>query len=220
MITRREAAAIVAAAATLACVAGCQQGAAGGSPAASPGSSGAPSAGTSAAGGTGAGSASGGPSVGPATSSATNPGDPAGTAQGTPPCSLADLAVTISGPQGPAGGQRTVSIAFISKANEACYLYGFPGVDLVGKNLTWPLQRSGPGPERVVLPPRGVAHSTLTFLAWAPSDSASFTPTEVEVTPPGGTEYATLPWKPGSPIVLQNEATRPGTYIGPVSSGS
>jgi Protein of unknown function (DUF4232) len=217
MTIRRGVAAIVVAAATLACVAGCQQGTASGSPAAAPEASGTPSTGSTSTEGTGTGSASVGASANSATS--VPPASGAAGAPGTPPCSLGDLAVAISGAQGPASGQRTVSITFTSQAHETCYLYGFPGVDLVAKSLTWPLQRSGPSPERVVLQPRGVAYSTLTFLAWVPGDSASFTPTEVEVTPPGDTEHATLPWKSGDPILLQNEATRPGTYIGPVSRG-
>jgi Protein of unknown function (DUF4232) len=211
MITKQGAAALVVWAGALSCVAGCQQGTAASSSAVSSSSSGTSATSTPAGSGTAIATS--------ATSGASVPSGAAGT-KGTPSCALAELAVAISAPHGPSGGQQTVSITFTSKASSACYLYGFPGVDLVGKDLTWPLLRSGPAPERVVLPPRGEAHSTLTFLAWAPGDSASFTPTQVEVTPPGGTEHATLPWTPGGPILLQNEATRPGTYIGPVSSGS
>jgi len=49
------------------------------------------------------------------------------------------------------------------------------------------------------------------------SSSGTSPPTRVYVTPPDETTYRTLAWPHGMVLVRQDEATRPGTFIGPVS---
>ncbi|WP_249265694.1 hypothetical protein [Pseudonocardia sp. Ae406_Ps2] len=62
--------------------------------------------------------------------------------------------------------------------------------------------------------PGGTAHTVIT---WLPG--GSWTPTEIVVTAPDETTSTTLRWDQG-PVLRQDGATRPGTYIHPVAPGS
>jgi hypothetical protein len=171
----------------------------------------------------GAGSATAAPTSathsGPA--SAASARAPSGSADvaapGPPPCHTAGLAVSLGEPQGPSGGQQTMLLTFTNISAAACSMYGFPGVSLVaGGGIQWALERQSQPPQPVVLPPGGHSRSTLTLLRWEAGDGTSFAPTLAYVTPPDETTYATLAWPSGVVLVRQDEATHPGTFIGPV----
>jgi hypothetical protein len=153
---------------------------------------------------------------GPAT--AASPAGPASSpvAAGAPRCHTAGLAVSLGAPQGPAGGQQTMSVTFTNTAAAACSLAGFPGVNLVAGSIQWALERQSQAPRRIVLAPGGHAASTLTLLRWAAGDGTSFAPTQVYVTPPDETTYRRVAWPVGVVLIRQDEATHPGTFIGPV----
>jgi hypothetical protein len=120
--------------------------------------------------------------------------------------------------------QRTVKLLFNNRSDRTCTLEGFPGVTLKAGADTWDLVRSSATPVTVTLAPGGSAHSELTFLPYASGEStedagsgAEFEPTTALVTPPGDTVAAKVRWIWGG-IVRQDGATRPGTYIGPVTA--
>jgi Protein of unknown function (DUF4232) len=152
--------------------------------------------------------------VSPVTSAA--PPGTGGTAA-APRCPTAGLSVTLGAPQGPAGGQQTMSLAFTNTSAAACTMTGYPGVNLVAGSVQWALARQSAAPEPVVLRPGGQAHSTLTILRWSAGDGTSFASARIYVTPPDETTFATVAWPRGVILVRQDEATRPGTFIGPVS---
>jgi hypothetical protein len=140
-----------------------------------------------------------------------------GAAPGPPRCHTAGLAVTLGAPRGPAGGQQTMSLTFTNTSAAACSMFGFPGVSLVaGGGIQWALERQSQPPRRIMLPPGGHSRSTLTLLRWEAGDGTSFAPARAFVTPPDETTYRTLAWPPGVILVRQDEATHPGTFIGPV----
>jgi Protein of unknown function (DUF4232) len=150
----------------------------------------------------------------PASSSASASG-PAAAAAGR--CHTSGLAVTISAPRGPAGGQQTMSLVFTNTSPAACTMFGYPGVNLVEGSTQWSLQRQSATPKTVVLSPGGQASATLTILRWDTGDGVSYTPSRLDVTPPDETTFAAVAWPHGVVILRQDGATRPGTFIGPVS---
>ncbi|MFF7979790.1 DUF4232 domain-containing protein [Streptomyces sp. NPDC007901] len=111
--------------------------------------------------------------------------------------------------------QRHAVVALTNKSGHTCTLYGFPGVDLVNSGRQWSLQRAGVTPHRVTLASGDSANFTITYLASEQDDSTAFTPTTVVITAPNQRTSYDLPWH-GGPVVLQDGATHPGTYVDPV----
>jgi Protein of unknown function (DUF4232) len=157
-----------------------------------------------------------GPATAVSSSASASASGLAGAAAGPARCHTPGLAVTLGAPQGPAGGQQTMSLTFTNTSAAACSMYGFPGVNLLAGSIQWALVRQSHPPQRIVLPPGGHARSTLTLLRWESGGGTSFAPTRVYVTPPDETTYRTLAWPHGVVLVRQDEATHPGTFIGPV----
>jgi len=206
MTTTRPAAAAAAAVLAALGLGGCQAGgSASGAGSASPSAAAVPTSATH----------SGPASAASVTAPASGPAS--GAAPGPPRCHTAGLAVTLSAPRGPAGGQQTMTLTFTNTSAAACSMFGFPGVSLVaGAGNQWALERQSQPPRRIVLPPGGHSSSTLTLLRWEAGDGTSFAPARAYVTPPDETAYRTLAWPAGVVLVRQDEATHPGTFIGPV----
>ncbi|MFJ9345279.1 DUF4232 domain-containing protein [Streptomyces sp. NPDC101237] len=116
---------------------------------------------------------------------------------------------------GSGSGQKHAVVALTNKSGRTCTLYGFPGVDLVDGGRQWSLRRTDATPRRVTLASGAAAHFTLTYLPSDAGDSTAFTPTTVVITAPDQRTSYDLPWH-GGPVVLQDGATHPGTYVGPV----
>jgi hypothetical protein len=100
--------------------------------------------------------------------------------------------------------QRTQHVVLTNKGRSACTLSGFPGVDLVGvvngqHNYRWPLER------QVDLPA-------------AAGDGTDIAVDKLVITPPNDFTHAELTWHQS--VLLQDGATRPGTYISPVLPGA
>jgi hypothetical protein len=148
-------------------------------------------------------------------------------------CQPANLSLTLGANIGETGtGQRTQVVDLTNEGSSACTMEGFPGVDLVGaadgqENYTWPLVRSSAsyaseshqGISEVTLQPGGTAHFDLRYLPGAPGDGNKLISVDKTViTPPNDYTQAELTWH--QDVVLQDEATNPGTYIMPVVSGS
>lgn len=169
--------------------------------------------------------------VGPPTTSAAVPTTAATTAPATPAattpapvtgaaarCGPADLDAALGAPEGPPE-QLVVRVVWTNTGDGPCTMTGFGGADLRDGPDTISLPRAVRDAAPVRLAPGDRAHGTITFLPVAEGDPGAFRPTEVVVTPPDGTTSTALPWTAG-PVLRQDGATRPGTYLGPVEPGA
>ncbi|WP_060710769.1 DUF4232 domain-containing protein [Pseudonocardia sp. HH130629-09] len=115
--------------------------------------------------------------------------------------------------------QKDTTIVWRNTSAAPCTMTGFGGVDLRGPDdpqwgPSYSLPRAAEEPTTLVVKPGGTAHTVIT---WLPGDN--WTPTEIVVTAPDETTSTTLTWDQG-PVLRQDGATRPGTYIHPVAPGS
>jgi hypothetical protein len=132
------------------------------------------------------------------------------------------LSFALGAKTGAAGQQTTQVVDMTNKGSSACTMQGFPGVDLVGsangqENYSWPLQRSSATYTQLKLEPGTTAHFNLTYLPYAAGDGTEITVEKIVLTPPNTFTQAQLTWS--QDVLLQDAATHPGTYIGPVSFG-
>lgn len=88
-------------------------------------------------------------------------------------------------------------------------------MDLKSSGGSWSLSRSSVTPKKVTLAPGASTTFTITFLPWTKDGGTEFKATSVIVTPPNETTSTTLAW-PGGSVLLQDGATHPGSYTGPV----
>jgi hypothetical protein len=151
--------------------------------------------------------------AGPITAGAvTTPPGP--TAPAATRCTLADLGVELGAPEGPPT-QPTVRVIWTNTGDRECTMTGFGGADLRTPGDSVSLRRAERPTGTVRLPPGGRAQGSITFLPVAADAPGAFPATELVVTPPDETRSASLPWTAG-PVLRQDGATRPGTYLGPV----
>ncbi|MFE5037970.1 DUF4232 domain-containing protein [Streptomyces sp. NPDC056683] len=170
------------------------------------GSSGSGSSGTSAGGSTSGSSTSGGGTSSSGGSSSTG---------SVPTCQASQLGYSWADPGSGTGQQKHAVVAFTNKSGHSCTMYGFPGVDLVNSGQKWSLPRTNATPKRVTLANGASTNFAITFLVPGQGDSSDFTPTTVVVTAPNQRTSFDLPWHGGA-VVLQDGATHPGSFIGPV----
>lgn len=135
-------------------------------------------------------------------------------------CVLSDLRPAVGRTTGEAG-QRHTTVVWTNASSSTCTMSGYGGVDLQGPpdplGTTYSLPRqTSEQPALVRLAPGDKAHSVIT---WNPSESTRWTPTKILITPPDETHSAVLDW-PGGAVERQDAATRPGTYLGPVTRGA
>ncbi|WP_328556990.1 DUF4232 domain-containing protein [Streptomyces sp. NBC_00358] len=141
-----------------------------------------------------------------------------GTSTGAARCHTAGLGFSFGSGDGKVSSsddQQRGAVVLKNKTSAACTLQGFPGVDLKSSSGSWSLTRSSVAPKKVTLPAGSSATFTITFLPWTQGSGTEFKATSVVVTPPNETTSATLAW-PGGSLLLQDGATHPGTYTGPV----
>ncbi|WP_232021146.1 MULTISPECIES: DUF4232 domain-containing protein [Pseudonocardia] len=161
------------------------------------------------------------PPPAPTTAAATGTPAPApSTAQesGEGRCTDAELDAGVGTTTGEAG-QRHTTVVWTNTSSRPCTTAGFGGVDLRGPadptfGPSYSLPRSAEQASPVRLDPGGTAHTVIT---WLPG--GDWTPTELVVTPPDETTSTVLQW-PGAAVQRQDGATRPGSYIGPVTAGT
>ncbi|MGY4977968.1 DUF4232 domain-containing protein [Streptomyces sp. 900105755] len=175
------------------------------------GSSGSGSSGSGSSGTGGSGSTSGSSTSGGGTSSS---GGFSSTGS-VPACQAAQFGYSWADPGSGTGQQKHAVVAFTNKSGHSCTMYGFPGVDLVNSGQKWSLPRTNATPKRVTLANGASTNFTITFLVPGQGDSSDFTPTTVVVTAPNQRTSFDLPWHGGA-VVLQDGATHPGSFIGPV----
>ncbi|MFE2965399.1 DUF4232 domain-containing protein [Streptomyces sp. NPDC059340] len=159
-----------------------------------------------------AGSSTGGGGTGTSTST----GGTGGT--GASRCHTAGLGFSFGSGDGKVSSsddQQQLAVVLKNKTSAACTIQGFPGVDLKSSGGSWSLTRSGASPKKVTLAAGSSTTFTITFLPWNQGSGTEFKATSVVVTPPNETTSTTLAW-PGGAVLLQDGATHPGTYTGPV----
>ncbi|MFF7473489.1 DUF4232 domain-containing protein [Streptomyces sp. NPDC008092] len=176
--------------------------------------------GTGSSGSTSGSSASGGSSAtgGSSGASSSSGGSSSGGSSATgsvPTCQASQLGYSWADPGSGTGQQKHAVVAFTNKSGHSCTMYGFPGVDLVNSGQKWSLPRTNATPKRVTLANGASTSFPITFLVPAQGESTDFTPTTVVITAPNQRTSYDLPWHGGA-VVLQDGATHPGSFIGPV----
>jgi hypothetical protein len=186
------------------------------------GSTGTGSSTSSAAGGGTAAASSGGTATSQAGggSPSTAGTDASATGSSTGRCHTGDLSYSLGSPSpnGNAAEQQHAYVVLKNTSAHTCSMHGFPGVDLVNSGTQWSLRRDSQSPATVTLRPGNSTRFTVTFQPWtADGNDASndFAPTTLVITPPNETTSYDIPWHWGH-VLLQDAATHPGTYTGPV----
>ncbi|MFI5792317.1 DUF4232 domain-containing protein [Streptomyces sp. NPDC051677] len=162
---------------------------------------------------TGSGSSAAGSSTGGGTGTSSD-----GT--GADRCHTAGLGFSFGSGDGKVSSsddQQQLPVVLKNKTSAACTIQGFPGVDLKSSGGSWSLTRSSATPKKITLAAGSSATFTIAFLPWTQGSGTEFKATSVVVTPPNETTSTTLAW-PGGSVLLQDGATHPGTYTGPVGS--
>ncbi|WP_370147999.1 DUF4232 domain-containing protein [Streptacidiphilus sp. EB129] len=121
-------------------------------------------------------------------------------------------------PNGNAQEQQKAVVMVKNTSGHQCTMHGFPGVNLVNSGHSWSLGRDNQAPVTLTLKPGDSTQFTVTFLPWTAEGnvaSNNFAPTTLVITPPNETTSYDLPWRWGH-VLLQDAATHPGTYIGPI----
>jgi Protein of unknown function (DUF4232) len=136
-------------------------------------------------------------------------------------CQATNLTFAL-GPSSGGSSQTTQAVDLTNSGSSACTMDGFPGVDLVGvadgqTSYTWSLVRQSVSYSPVTLQPGGTAHFDLYYLPDS-SGSGQIAVTKFVITPPNTYTQAQVTWSEN--VELQDSATRPGTYIGPIVSGA
>ncbi|WP_258052993.1 DUF4232 domain-containing protein [Streptomyces sp. Ru73] len=123
------------------------------------------------------------------------------------------------GPDMDYDGQQTARVVLTNTGTSGCTLAGFPGVQLqTAHGSTWDLRRSSKKPASVRLDAGGKAVFDITFLASTREDDRKFAPHQVVITPPNERRDLVLDWPYGGALLDQSGATRPGTFVGPVTT--
>ena len=132
------------------------------------------------------------------------------------PCKSVEVGLEAAVPSQSGNDQLRLPLTMTNSGSAACVLRGFPGARLEGADGDgWDLVRSADAINDVRLEPGGKATSYLTYLK---SDAATgWAVKSVVVTPPNTDQSQTFPWS-GGPVVRQDAATHPGTFITPVGA--
>ncbi|WP_235826459.1 DUF4232 domain-containing protein [Candidatus Frankia alpina] len=146
------------------------------------------------------------------------------TAAAASRCTTADLRASIPEKPTPGTSQKGIHVTFRNQSSAQCTLYGYPGAEF--RSATgdrWDLVRSlGVARRPITLAPGAQAHATLTYLPTDPSDGTGnpvFSPTALVFIPPDEQTSLIVPWTLG-PVLRQDAATHPGTYISALEPGS
>lgn len=172
-------------------------------------------------------SASAGTSATTAPSGSTSGGGPSGTqassggsggSGGGQHCRTADLSLAVAAGSGAqsVGSAGPVIIKMTNHGSGSCTMKGYPGVDLVGGGQKWSLSRQTSAAPHAVTLARGASTSfTITYMPFSPGSGQQLDVKTIVITPPNETHSTDVPWE-FQPVLLQDGATHPATYVGPV----
>ncbi|MBY8880306.1 DUF4232 domain-containing protein [Actinacidiphila acidipaludis] len=161
------------------------------------------------------GSTSGG---GSADSKASSNGS--GGSGGGQGCRTADLALSVAAGSGAqsVGSAGPVIIKMTNHGSRTCTMKGYPGVDLVGGGTRWSLSRqTSVSPRAVTVAPGASTSFTVTYMPYSAGSGQQIDVKTIVITPPNETHSTDLPWE-FQPVLLQDGATHPATYVGPVGA--
>jgi hypothetical protein len=157
--------------------------------------------------------------AGSGTSAGGSGGGVAAASTATPRCTTADLAVSLGKPaeKTDAPGQFDVPLTYRNTSDHTCGLYGVPGVDLVGPDdatfgPVYHLPRTDNGVKYNEVTPGTTASATITVVKPAAGEPA-WTPAKLNTIPPGQTTALTAQWPADLPVLRQDAATHPGSYV-------
>ncbi|ADJ50346.1 hypothetical protein AMES_8520 [Amycolatopsis mediterranei S699] len=161
--------------------------------------------------------------AGPGAAAAPAPAEPApaepaaAKTSGTPRCTTADLSVSLGKPKEKSPGQFDIPLTYRNVSDHTCGLHGVPGVDLAGPEdptfgPVYHLPRVDNGVKHNEVTPGTTASATITVLTPA-EGGASWTPAKLTTIPPGQTQPLTADWPADLPVLRQDAATHPGSYV-------
>jgi len=135
-------------------------------------------------------------------------------------CETAQLSLSVAFASG--ADPRGALLRFVNTGTAPCRMTGFPGVDLLGPNdptfgPTYQVPRASATVTTATIASGSTAHAVLHFLT--PQEGTRWIPTRISVTPPDTTHQLASAW-PGIPVLRQDAATHPGTYISAVLAGA
>jgi hypothetical protein len=137
----------------------------------------------------------------------------------TPRCTTADLEVLLGKPaeKNDAPGQFDIPLTYRNTTDHTCGLYGVPGVDLVGPDdatfgPVYHLPRVDNGVKYNEVTAGTTASATITVVKPAAGEPA-WTPAKLNTIPPGQTTALTAKWPADLPVLRQDAATHPGSYV-------
>nr|WP_318306552.1 DUF4232 domain-containing protein [Amycolatopsis sp. MEP2-6] len=146
-------------------------------------------------------------------------GGVAAASTATPRCTTADLEVLLGKPaeKNDAPGQYDIPLTYRNTTNHTCGLYGVPGVDLVGPDEptfgpVYHLPRVDNGVKYNEVTAGTTASATITVVKPAAGEPA-WTPSKLNTIPPGSTQPLTADWPADLPVLRQDAATHPGSYV-------
>ncbi|MBN6037624.1 DUF4232 domain-containing protein [Amycolatopsis sp. 195334CR] len=129
-----------------------------------------------------------------------------------PACAVDQLKLGAGEPV-PAGAQHRITLSLKNISDRTCSVDGLPAVDLTGPadpvfGDTYRLAPGArPGGFAVLVPGQGEEVAEVTVLG-----GGSWTPKAIEATPPGQDAPLLLEW-PGLPVLRQDGATHPGSFV-------
>nr|WP_086674586.1 DUF4232 domain-containing protein [Amycolatopsis pretoriensis] len=146
-------------------------------------------------------------------------GGVAAASTATPRCTTADLEVLLGKPaeKNDAPGQYDIPLTYRNTTDHTCGLYGVPGVDLVGPDdatfgPVYHLPRIDNGVKYNEVTAGTTASATITVLKPAAGEP-TWTPAKLNTIPPGSTSALTAQWPADLPVLRQDAATHPGSYV-------
>ena len=146
-------------------------------------------------------------------------GGVAAASTATPRCTTADLEVLLGKPaeKNDAPGQYDIPLTYRNTTDHTCGLYGVPGVDLAGPDdatfgSVYHLPRVDNGVKYNEVTPGTTASATITVLKPSPGEP-TWTPAKLNTIPPGSRTPLTAQWPSDLPVLRQDAATHPGSYV-------
>ena len=151
----------------------------------------------------------------------TSSSSPTTTTAPTSPvrCSAADITPSLGTVPAP-GQQIVVPLYYTNSGSAPCTLIGYPGATLQGPDYPvdgpqYQLRRSTTAtPTTITLNPGQKPVADLALGTVATTDPSGWQATALLTIAPGDTTVMTVPFPARTPILRQDEATRPATSIG------